>query len=119
MSTFKQRYSVDERWQESTRVVAKYPGRIPVICERSTKTSTDVPPIDKYKYLVPKELTTGEFLYVIRKRLKLKPEKAIYLFINGVIPSSSQLLGDVYDYHKDPDGFLYIIYSFENTFGKK
>ena len=56
-------------------------------------------------------------MYVIRKRLRLPSEKAIFIFIGGVIPPSSQLLADVYEFYRDYDGFLYITYSTENTFG--
>lgn len=45
--------------------------------------------IDKKKYLVPSDLTCGQFVYVIRKRLKLPAEKAIFLFVNGVIPPTA------------------------------
>jgi GABA(A) receptor-associated protein len=49
--------------------------------------------------------------------MQLPHEKALFLFINGFIPSTSQHIGDIYSFHKDQDGFLYITYSYENTFG--
>lgn len=73
--------------------------------------------IDKKKYLVPADLTCGQFLYVIRKRLKLEPEKAIFLFVDGKIPATTAFLNTIYEEHKDPDGFLYMSYSDENVFG--
>jgi GABA(A) receptor-associated protein len=54
---------------------------------------------------------------VIRKRLKLPAEQAIFLFVNGVIPPTAALMNTIYEEHKDEDGFLYISYSGENTFG--
>jgi GABA(A) receptor-associated protein len=114
---FKSEFSLVERLNEASKVIEKYKDRVPIICERSSKASIDCPYIDKKKYLVPRDLTIGQFMYVIRKRLNLPAEKAIYLFINGVIPSSSQTLGELYEYYKDQDRFLYIIYSYENTFG--
>ena len=74
----------DKRVAEAKRIRAKYDDRIPVICERANKT--DIPDIDKKKYLVPSDLTVGQFVYVIRKRIELPPEKAIFLFINNVLP---------------------------------
>jgi GABA(A) receptor-associated protein len=56
-------------------------------------------------------------VYVIRKRLKLPAEKAIFLFVNGSIPPTAAMLNTVYEQHKDKDGFLYISYSDENVFG--
>ena len=77
-----------------------------------------MPPLDKIKYLVPIDLTIGQFMYVIRSRLKLNAEKALYLFINGTIPSSSSVILDLYELYKDEtDGFLYILLNGENTFG--
>lgn len=59
----------------------------------------------------------GQFIYVIRKRIKLPPERAIFLFVDNMIPSTSSLMSVVYEVQKDEDGFLYITYSGENTFG--
>lgn len=66
---------------------------------------------------MPRDLTIGQFIYVIRRRLRLPPEKAIYLFCSGHIPASSALVHSVYEQYKDVDGFLYITYSGENVFG--
>jgi hypothetical protein len=35
---------------------------------------------------VPSDLTVGQFVYVIRKRIKLSPEKAIFIFVKNVLP---------------------------------
>ena len=88
---------------------------MPVICERADRS--DVPDIDKKKYLVPADLTVGQFVYVVRKRIKMKAEKALFLFVNNTLPPTSDIMSNVYDTHKDDDGFLYITYSGENTFG--
>ena len=39
--------------------------------------------------------------------------------INGSLPQSTDTMNVLYDKHKDQDGFLYIQYSGENTFGTK
>mgnify|MGYP001293790276 CR=1 FL=1 len=112
---FKEEYTFEQRKLESRRVLDKYPDRIPIICERNKRANIDE--IDKKKYLVPNDLTCSQFVYVVRKRLYLPAEKAIFLFVNGTIPSSSQPLKMLYREHKDLDGFLYITYSDENVFG--
>ena len=97
--------------------MAKYPGKIPIICERDPR-SFNIPDIDKKKYLVPSDLLLANFIYVIRSRLKLSPDKSIYLFINNtILPASCELLTTLYTDHADDDGFLYIKYAGENTFG--
>jgi GABA(A) receptor-associated protein len=116
MFKFKNTHTFDERSNESQRVIYKYPGRIPIICERH-QNCRNAPIIDKTKYLVPNELTIGQFIYIIRKRMSMSSEKALFLFINGKIPSSSKILNNIYNEDKDKDGFLYINYTSENTFG--
>lgn len=114
-TSFVNKFSFKKRLDESTRIRKKYPKRIPVIVEK--KYNSDIMDIDKKKYLVPSEITISQFLYVIRKRIKLSDEQAIFIFINNRIPSSSSLMQQIYKQDKNEDGFLYIEYSGENTFG--
>jgi hypothetical protein len=81
---------------------------VQVICEKVEKS--DIATIDKKKYLVPADLTVGQFVYVIRKRIKLSPEKAIFIFVDEVLPPTAALMSSIYEEHKDEDGFLYITY---------
>lgn len=113
--TFKEEHPFEKRQAEAARIRDKYPDRIPVIVERADKTN--IPDIDKKKYLVPADLTVGQFVYVIRKRIRVSPEQAIFMFVRNVLPPTAALMADVYADHKDEDNFLYITYSGENTFG--
>jgi GABA(A) receptor-associated protein len=115
---FEKKHTLEERKTEANRIIMKYPERIPVICEKENGLY-GIPDIEKSKYLVPCDLTMGQFMYVIRKRLKLSSEQAIFLFINGSIPSATSIICDVYEKNRNEDRFLYISYSGENTFGKK
>merc|ERR1711933_631538 len=45
--------------------------------------------LDKKKYLVPSDLTVGQFYFLIRKRISLRPEDALFFFVNNVIPPTS------------------------------
>ncbi|KAF8969858.1 IDI-7 [Flammula alnicola] len=101
-SKFKDEHPFEKRKAEAERIRQKYPDRIPVICEKADRT--DIPTIDKKKYLVHPPI-----VYVIRKRIKLAPEKAIFIFVDDAI----------YEEHKDEDNFLYVSYSGENTFGQE
>merc|ERR1719252_232641 len=107
MSTsFKTEHTLEKRTAEAKRIRSKYPDRIPVICEKAK--GSDIPDIDKKKYLVPADLTVGQFVYVVRKRIKMSAEKAIFIFINNVLPPTAMLMSEVYADKKDEDGFLYI-----------
>lgn len=115
-SKFKQNYSFEIRKAESEKIINKYDNRIPIIVEREN-TCKILPEINKNKYLVPNDLTVQQFHHVIRRRLELSSNNAIYLFCDNVMPINSSTLESVYKIHRDNDGFLYIFYSGENTFG--
>ena len=109
--------SLEARKQSAAAIRAKHPDRIPVIVDKRAG-DTSLPDIDKKKFLVPHDLTIGQFMYVIRKRIKLAPEQAIFLFVaSGTLPPSVATLQSVYDQHRNDDGFLYMTYSGENFFG--
>jgi len=81
-------HTTEKRKSEAERIRAKYPDRVPVICEKADRS--DIPDIDKKKYLVPADLTVGQFHYVIRKRIQLAPEKALFLFCSNTIPPNGK-----------------------------
>ena len=114
--SFKKKFAFSKRSDESTRILNKYTDKIPVIVTKGA--SCNLTDIDKNKFLVPAEITLGQFMYVIRKRINLSPEDALFLFINNnTLAPTSMTLGSIYDDHKDEDGFLYLVYCNENTFG--
>lgn len=115
--TFKSSNPFDKRLEESNRIRKKYPDRIPIVCEKSNQKDMNLPIIDKCKFLVPLNLSIGQLLIIIRNRIKLSAEKAIFLFVNDIIPPSTETINNIYENFKDPDGFLYINYASENVFG--
>jgi GABA(A) receptor-associated protein len=113
---YKNTKSFEERIKETLQILKKYPDRIPCILER-IDNNNDVPSIDKKKFLVPEDLTMSQFMYVIRKRLNLSPEKAIFIFCNGKLLLNQATMGDIYNENKNKDNYLYLVYSGESTFG--
>ncbi|KAK7820141.1 autophagy-related protein 8f [Quercus suber] len=95
-SMFKQEHDFEKRRAEAARIREKYPDRIPVIVEKAERS--DIPNIDK-------------------KKIKLSAEKAIFIFVDNVLPPTGAIMSAIYDDKKDGDGFLYVTYSGENTFG--
>lgn len=115
---FRRQHSFDVRSREAKRILGKYDDKVPVIVTRSSTSRSKVPDIDKNKFLCPEDLTVGQFLTVIRKRISLSPEESIFLFVDDslLVPTSSSM-GEVYRENKNEDGFLYFTYCNENTFG--
>ena len=104
-----------KRLRQSEQIRQKYPDRIPVFCE--PEENSCVPSVDKNRFLVPQNLTICEFMAVIRKRIKVAPNYAISLYIEGNIPTGTEQMSSLYDKHAADDGFLSITYKSENTFG--
>jgi len=115
-SGFQNKYSFEERTSESSRIIDKYPDRCPIVVEKDNRSS--IVEIDKHKYLVPKNLTIGQFIYVIRKRINLPPAQALFVMTeNHTLPQTSALMSTLFYKYQNVDGFLYLTYTSENTFG--
>ncbi|XP_012482277.1 autophagy-related protein 8i [Gossypium raimondii] len=112
---FLKEQSLEQRLEESKTILAKYPDRIPVIIERYSRT--DLPDIEKNKFLVPRDMLVGQFIHILSSRLHLSPGKAHFVFVHNTLPQTASLMGCVYNSFKDDDGFLYMCYSTEETFG--
>ena len=112
---FQSIHSFDDRKKESSRLRTTYPDRIPIILEKDPNAK--IPRLQKVKFLVPCVLHVSEFLYFIRTQIKLNPEDSIFFFIQDVLPSSSDTMMEVHTKYAHKDGFLYVIYTTENTFG--
>ena len=112
---YKKDHDLETRKAESLKIRTKYPDRVPIIIEKHKSSS--IPDIDKKKYLVPVDLTIGQLIFVIRRRIKLNKETAIFLFCRDILPPTSSLVNQLYNDNKDDDGFLYITYASENAFG--
>jgi len=105
-----------ERVKKSQLILEKYPDRVPLIIQPS-KTDRDAYPIDKSKYITPRDLSLLQLQQIIRKRIHFPAEKAMFMFINNKIFPITSIIGPVYDANKDTDGFLYVTYCQESTFG--
>lgn len=100
---------------EGERVRAKHPDKIPIIVERAARSRA--PELDKNKYLVPSELTVGQLCFLIRQRISIRPEEALFFFVKNSLPPSSCPLSVVYEEHHEKDLFLYMTYSNESVYG--
>lgn len=98
---------------EINRLRTKYPDRIPIILK---KGNTTVNEIVRSKFLVPVTITFGEFISNIRRLYKLKPEKALFFYINDSLPNNSEQVAVIHQKYA-VDGALNVVYSEENTFG--
>ena len=90
-NTFINKNSFDKRVQESTNIKEKYTDRIPIIVEKHH--TCNLPEIDKCKYLVPKDMTMSQFIFVIRKRIKLNSNQALFFYTFLYLKAFPSVLG--------------------------
>jgi GABA(A) receptor-associated protein len=111
---FRERLTFEERRRECLRALERRPDHVPTILVRAGKAT---PLLDKEKFLIPLEVTASQLLFVVRRRLRMKPSEALFLFCNQRMLTGSTPVRLAYADYRDPDGFLYVTYSVENTFG--
>ena len=114
---YKKSVPLEQRQSDFKKVMETNKGRIPIICERCPGSTAPV--IQKKKFLVPPEMRVGQFGEIIRRKMELSKEAALFFLVHGTHSlSGNQLMSEVYDKFKGPeDSFLYIGYSNEMVWG--
>jgi len=107
-----------EKLKESVKkIIDKYPDRVPVFVTKS-KSDKSLNNISSNKFIVPESITVGQFMFIIRKKIDLTPELALFIFINkDILPTQSSTMGSLYNQYKNEEGLLEIQYCGENVFG--
>lgn len=115
---YKSNTTFEERKKETTLIRSKYPEKYPVIVQRSVK-DTELKDIDRNKFLVPCDIPVLDFLNILRKRVhNMNEDKSLFFYVGtGKLITMTQPCSALYDLEKDEDGYLYIFYQGENTFG--
>ena len=105
----------------------KYPDRVLVVVSARRKMD---PPILHHKFLVPHDRIVAAFMFDLRKMMLEEgtATNAFFLAVpaNGamgvlrthwVTPNWTATMAEVAAQHASEDGFVYLVYSRENTFG--
>ena len=86
--------SFDRRFKESSYMMEKYSESICCIIEKSN-TCKNLCELKKNKYIIPKDLTISQIIYIIRKRIVLDSKMSIFIFINNKIPTSNIKISEI------------------------
>lgn len=115
---YNEKFTFEQRKSEADMQLRKFPDKIPIVIQQSKTSKIIIPKDFKFKFVFPQEQTFGTFVFEIRKRIMIPPEKALFMFFcNNQIPASTIVMKDLYAKHKDEDGFLKLYFSEENVFG--
>lgn len=108
--------SLEERQTQSFRLIKRFPSKYPIVIDRASRRD---PIIDKNKYIIQADTTIAQLVYLLRKRMTLSPDKALFFFWDGTILSGNMTISQLHHLSnlKHNDGFTYLFYSLESTFG--
>lgn len=112
---FVQKNSLENRQFKSFQLKLQFPDRVPIIID--SKYETHKKP--RSRYLCPKDITFGEFIYLLRRNIHLHPKKSIFLmtYNTNILLSCTLLMENIFQDNMSEDGFLYLVYCEENAFG--
>ena len=98
-----------KRKKDSENLLKNNPICVPVIIKK--KIDSNLEKCDKTNFLVPKEFSADQFIFLLRKRLDLTKEQNLFLTSNENLINGEIKFYEIYSKFKNEDGFLYISYS--------
>lgn len=106
----KARYTFEERVNDSNYVCERM-RKIPLILEKDE--SSNLPEIEINGFILPVNITMGEFMVYLRKKcFDLKKENMfIYISKHNYVPELDDKIQQLYNKYKDNDGFIYCKYT--------
>lgn len=88
---------------------------MPVICQTAENVT-----LDRHKYLCPSDMTVIQFLYVLRRRMRLFPSEALFIAIkkesDTIIPVPHQSIGELYEQFNEAGVLNMFVYK-EHAYG--
>lgn len=121
---YKQRFTLEERIALCDKNQMRFGNDIVTVIAVAVNGA---PGLVKQEFIMPSMVCFGSLASSIRRRLTesqeqgkslLRPEDALFYFINNRLPAHSQTMGLINKEHCDKeDGLLYVSYSLESTFG--
>lgn len=112
MSAYQTKTTVEARRAECASVLAKNPDMVPVVIEcaasRTGKVSITA---------LPRDATVVQLEAAVRDVAEVGKTRSLTLAVGDSTPAATTVLGDLFDYCKQEDGFLYVTYSVERTLG--
>ena len=106
---FMKKNILSKRKKDSQNLLKNNPNCIPVIIEK--KLDSNLEKCDKTNFLIPKEFSAEQLIFLLRKRLDLTKEQNLYLTSNENLINGEIKFYEIYSKFKNEDGFLYISYS--------
>lgn len=102
---FKELYSLEDRKNLFDTWSRRYDKKIFVVAE--TFNNEQLPFFSEIFKIEP-NATVHKLVKLIRNRMKLEEQVAIYIYCNKVIVPPTNIMQSVYERHKDGDGILYL-----------
>ncbi|KAH0614255.1 uncharacterized protein H6S33_006141 [Morchella sextelata] len=113
---FKDDYNFTIRQEKYMAIMKKYPKCVPIVCESGSR---GLHHMCRREFSVERTQTLAGVMWRIRRDAKVSETEALFVMVDGVVQPSSVEMGVLYDWAKDEDGWLYITYVKENTFGEE
>ncbi|TQD96888.1 hypothetical protein C1H46_017493, partial [Malus baccata] len=75
---------------------------------------TDLPKMEKKKFIIPRDMSVGQFIHILSSMLHLIPGKALFVFLKNTLPQTANRLDSIYETYKEDDGFLDVLQQRKN-----
>lgn len=122
-SAYKLEYSFNHRKAECASMLherSNRPGEdgscatetwVAIVVEQAANENSGGELLRRSRFLVPGSTTYAKFCRVLRRRLEYPSGQALFVELNGFVPSPDSVMRKIFDTEKDDDGWLYSTYT--------
>jgi hypothetical protein len=110
MTDFRKKFNFEERNNFSKNSISKYGDKIPIYLSFDKEIMSIIDPLFKKninKYIVTPSLTIMQFLSIVKKKLNIKPEESLTLFIEIYNKKENEQLNSQLDEYLDMKSVKY------------
>ena len=105
MGRFKEVKPFEERRKMFLTIMNKCENKIPIIIETDKRASLN---FFSLAISIKPTRSVYKIIQTTRKKIAIPENEALYFYCNKKLLMGKRVIGEIYEQHKDEDGFLYI-----------
>jgi len=116
---YKKQYPLLDRKRVSETILDRYENRVPIILEAGDRRLVQAGTVNYQRQIMMRDTRIQDLIVSLKQKLgdQFRPTDSLFIYADNRILNGFTTIGKAYDQYRDEDGFLYLTYTTQETFG--